>query len=133
MTSNDTLLDEFSTIRPTTAADLFQWWKSKWLQYNIVVGLVGVLALIMTIITLSTVNYDLIHGGISLVLTIAVLYGIACNVCYFMGWFVDVLFLFFFKKPMYPVIRYFFYASGIMISVMPSIVVLGITYSLLAK
>jgi hypothetical protein len=80
---------------------IVQWWESRRLSYNVIVGLTGVGTLVwVNAIELLLGNGTFPPNPMNLLAVVGV-YGLAANLCYTMGWVVENLVERWLKKPVY--------------------------------
>jgi hypothetical protein len=91
MDTKDSLLQPARTSWQKARGAIF-WWEVRRIPYNLAVGAVG----IMSILGAQVIGGSLIEPGEDLIEPLAlifggILYGVAANACYTLGWILEVL------------------------------------------
>lgn len=90
------LLFEPTLIR--SPGSVVQWWERRRLAFNLVVGATGV----GTVAWVALLDWIFGRGNLTLApWQLIVLYGVAANVCYSLGWVAELLIERFLKRPVY--------------------------------
>ena len=114
---NENTLDD--NIHPTDSVyqSLIDWWESRRLQYNMIVGLVGL------IFSLLLAFGGISGAGVISLITTAITYAIFCNIAFCLGWFIDICLHYWFKKQWPSGVKVVLYIVGVLISIFPIIIV----------
>jgi hypothetical protein len=113
MEEDDFLLDDARIRQDQSILDMIQWWEKRRLLYNLVVGFVGLLAVVF----LSQKQHPVPFGEI---LWFAALpYALFANVAYLAGWVLELLVLYYFKIALNLSSRQTLLWLGTIISIVP--------------
>jgi hypothetical protein len=82
----------FPAPAPRTVGGIVRWWESRRLKYNLIVGAAGLTSTaVVAILTFLPPDAHGIQGPIGEFLPIAVVFGVAANVCYTLGPMVELM------------------------------------------
>ncbi|BDS15314.1 hypothetical protein [Aureispira anguillae] len=124
---NELLDEEWIESKPNYNS-LILWWESRRLNYNLIVGIAGLVTFIL-IILISTSKLKLLTGEL-LITFLVVAFGFAfCyNVIYTIGWGLDLLLKRFFNKELSVLTKTIFYWSLILLSMIPFCIFLYLAF-----
>ena len=76
----------FPAPAPRSVTGIIRWWESRRLKYNLIVGSAGLVSTaLVTVLTFLPPDAHGLKGPIGEVVPIAIVFGIAANVCYTLG------------------------------------------------
>jgi hypothetical protein len=85
-------INAMSQDQSLSRSDIIRWWERRRLRFNIIVGLVGIATWFLVLIAGNAAVQPGVDFEEPLAMIIGpFLYGIMANVCYTLGWIVDVL------------------------------------------
>lgn len=118
MEEDDFLLDDARIRQDQSILDRIQWWEKRRLLYNLIVGLVGLLAVIIIM------NQRNLGSFGDMLWFTAVPYALFANVAYLAGWVLEILVLYYFKIALNLSSRRTLFWLGTVISIVPFIFVI---------
>ncbi|MEX2282655.1 MAG: hypothetical protein WEE89_09255 [Gemmatimonadota bacterium] len=82
----------FPAPAPRTVGGIVRWWESRRLKYNLMVGAAGLTSTaVVAILTFLPPDAHGMQGPIGEFLPIAVVFGVAANICYTLGPMVELM------------------------------------------
>ena len=117
MAYND-LLDDYDKKEQLLWKAL-EWWESRRLRFNMIVGGIGLLVLIIGYFPRMGMV-----GTIGPFAFMVITYGITCNIAYLAGWVLELLLQYYFKVQMSEIVRNVLFSLGTFVALFPILLAL---------